>query len=437
MTNIMSLDNNENDAEEISEIDVNSTSAESQNGIGRVFGAGLLIAGTSIGAGMLGLPVKTAAAGFYSTSIAYVAVWLIMLSTALMTLEVSFYFKGKTNMISMASATIGPMAGKIMKVVYLLFFYSVMASYTTQGVSLTSIAIESGSTSSLFSQIFSMLCFVTPFALIVFMGAYWVDQINRGFIFGIAICFALLVVMVLNNKTQLSMEPGSIVSVLPALSLIVTSLGFHGIIPSLKSYLNEDIKKIRAAIVLGSMIPVVVYILWQYVILSHVPIWGANGLVNLSHAIGNPGEKLISAISSKSSYASLIVVVFSLCAIFSSYVGVALGITDFLFDAFKNIKNASISQISIVLLTFIPPVIFAIAYPSGFMMALSYAGIFAAVLLVIFPALMMYLGRSKSQLNLYRVKFGRPLALLALIFGVSVVLLEISIQFNFVDVKFF
>lgn len=399
---------------------------EKKCSLGRVFGAALLIAGTSIGAGMLGLPVKTAAAGMYPTTITYLLVWLIMLSTALMTLEVSFYFKGNTNMISMASETIGPWAGNVMKLVYLLFFYSVMASYTTQGVSLTSLAIDSAGTSSMFSKMFSMLCFVTPFALVVFMGAYWVDQINRGFIFGLVLCFGMLVFTVLKSETQTQMGGGSFSAVIPALTLIVTSLGFHGIIPSLKEYLHNDAKKIRASILIGSFIPVGVYILWQYVILSHVPVWGSNGLVALADAAGNPGEKLIAAVSSKSGYASIIVVIFSLCAIFSSYVGVALGITDFLFDGLKSVKKIAKNKPLIVAMTFIPPVVFAIFYPDGFMTALSYAGIFASILLVIFPALMLFFGRSKFSNNEYKLNWGKPLALFATAFGTVIILMELA-----------
>ena len=43
-----------------------------------VLGAAFLIAGTSIGAGMLALPIKTAAAGFFPTIAMFIVVWCIM-----------------------------------------------------------------------------------------------------------------------------------------------------------------------------------------------------------------------------------------------------------------------------------------------------------------------------------------------------------------------
>ena len=52
-------------------------------------GGVLLVAGTCIGAGMIGVPVKTAASGFYPTLIAFVLVLAIMTMSALLFLEAS------------------------------------------------------------------------------------------------------------------------------------------------------------------------------------------------------------------------------------------------------------------------------------------------------------------------------------------------------------
>ena len=52
-------------------------------------GGVLLIAGTSIGAGMLAIPYAVAAAGFFYAVILLLVNWLIMLATALLMVEVN------------------------------------------------------------------------------------------------------------------------------------------------------------------------------------------------------------------------------------------------------------------------------------------------------------------------------------------------------------
>ena len=52
-------------------------------------GAALIITGTCVGAGMLVLPLVTAACGFIIASILLVVIYLLMLSTAFLIMEVN------------------------------------------------------------------------------------------------------------------------------------------------------------------------------------------------------------------------------------------------------------------------------------------------------------------------------------------------------------
>ena len=75
--------------------------------INRMIGAILLIAGTCIGAGMLALPVSTAAYGFYPSVVLFIVCWSFLTFTALLILEVNLWSKTDSNMISMAAQTLG------------------------------------------------------------------------------------------------------------------------------------------------------------------------------------------------------------------------------------------------------------------------------------------------------------------------------------------
>src|SRR3990167_3208262 len=97
--------------------------------INHFFGGILLISGTTIGAGMLALPVMTAFVGFFPSILIFSVCWLFMLMSAYFFLDVNLTFKGEANFISMVQSTVGKW-GKIFSwIVYLLLLYSLTAAY--------------------------------------------------------------------------------------------------------------------------------------------------------------------------------------------------------------------------------------------------------------------------------------------------------------------
>lgn len=62
-----------------------------------------------------------------------------------------------------------------------------------------------------------------------------------------------------------------------------------------------------------------------------------------------------------------------------NFLGVSLGLFDFLADGFKQ-SNTHGGRFRTALLTFVPPFMFAILYPQRFILALGYAAIFVAIL---------------------------------------------------------
>ena len=87
----------------------------------KLFGGILLIAGTCIGGGMLGLPIATAKGGLLASSLLFIGCWMLMSFTALLTLEVNLCFPKNSNVISMARATLGKSAEVLCWTVYLFF----------------------------------------------------------------------------------------------------------------------------------------------------------------------------------------------------------------------------------------------------------------------------------------------------------------------------
>ena len=67
----------------------------------------LLVAGTTIGAGMLGIPLLTAKAGFLPAMGITILVWLFMLSTGLLFLEATLWMHEGANILSMSRRFLG------------------------------------------------------------------------------------------------------------------------------------------------------------------------------------------------------------------------------------------------------------------------------------------------------------------------------------------
>jgi tyrosine-specific transport protein len=393
-----------------------------------ILGAAFLIAGTSIGAGMLGLPIKTASAGFIPTIGMFIVVWLVMTFTALFMLEIALWSKNDTNIISMATNTLGKWGGRVSWLIYLAFLYSVMSAYTSGGTTIfanlfgMNLHTNSG-------VILTTLMFILPFVIFVCLGTTCVDYVNRVFLIGLILSFGLMLVWVKGDNTIPFNYIGQASKIWYATPLMVMSFGYHLIIPSLKSYLKNNIFQLRMAIIIGGALPIIIYSIWIYEVLYLVPTWGEGGLVNMLSAKKNPADLLIQHLSIGAPKVSGAVACFSFLALVSSLIGVALGIFDFFSDGLHIKKNLR-GILLLAGLTFAPPVIFTLLFPHGFMLAIKYGGIFATVLLILYPTIMVWCGRyvteqtGKTDVS-YRVWGGKVSILLAASFGVMVIMFEV------------
>lgn len=384
---------------------------------GTVFGGVLLVGGTCIGAGMLGLPAVTAAAGFFPTMAVFLLVWFFMTCSALAYLEISLRFKGDTNMISMAGQTLGLWGKSAAWVIYILFLYSLMAAYTAGG---TSMFLESISLvpDTRFEQGLMSLLFVFPFALMVYYGAAWVDRLNRLLMAGLILSFLYMSVAFSNVSTSHSFNfMGEAKYLWFTLPILVTSFGYHLLIPTLKTYCQEDSTLLRKVIIFGGLLPLIVYGLWETIVFYLLP---ADSLICMLNGGVNPGEAMAHAISVHGKTLHYSVVLFTFFALTSSFLGVGLGIFDFFSDGL-HIKKNHFGKIILTILTFGPPVAYTIILPGGFIQALSYAGVFAAILLIVYPVLMAWHGRYIKNLpGEAQLPGGKLLLTATLIFGVLV-----------------
>lgn len=394
----------------------------------KTFGSVFMIAGTTIGAGMLALPLKTAAAGFLPSLALFLICFLYMMYTVFLMLEANLMSEHPTaNFVSMTGERLGKIGQTTAWVFFLLLLYSVSAAYLSAGGSLISELIRAKTLPD-FPMTIGMFIFALLFGAVVFFGTRTVDNINKMLLIGLIVSFVLLMTGMVPSldvsHVRAEAHPFFLMIAVPTVVLSFTS---HVILPSIRAYLNSDVKQLKIAFFWGMMIPLFFYIAWEFMILSLLPAQGEHGLVAIAQ-----GEHPMATLTQTLEYSlnlpfiAAAVGAFSFCALVTSFLGVNLCLKDFLADGLPIPKTFK-GQIFSCFLTLIPPLLYALYFPKGFMIAIGYAGVFVAILYGILPALMVYRGRYIENLKApYTVPGGKPGLLVVLLGAFAIIGFQVA-----------
>ncbi len=395
----------------------------------KFIGGILLIVGTSIGGGMLALPIATAQTGFLGALILLFGAWVLITFGALLILEVNLWFPQDSNIVSMVRHTLGHTAEIIAWLSYLLLFYCLLAAYIDGGSDVFSLILNYFHID--ISRWIAALIFVLFWGAIVFQGIQSIDMVNRVLMFIKLGALIILLLFIIPHVKMASLMFYHSAYLASAITIVITSFGFATIVPSLRSYFNDDVKTLRRIILIGSLIPLFFYTLWIAAIIGEIPMQGNYGLLWIIHSDQTTAaltESLIFFLNN--SWISSLASIFTSICVITSFLGVALCLSDFLADGLKKEKKGW-NKLLILCLTFIPPFIMVILDPNLFIEGLSYAGIFCTILLILFPALMTWRGRYHLNLNsTYQVMGNRFLLSIAIIASALIIIHEILIDFK-------
>lgn len=391
----------------------------------RTIGGVLLVAGTAVGAGMLALPVVTGFAGFVPSIALFLIYWIFMTYTALLILEVNLWMtKSDGNMITMAEMTLGFWGKVACWIGYLFLLYALTTAYLAGGG-----AIINGFLQDLVGWHLPRILEPVPLLLLlgffVYRGAHAVDFINRPMMGGLVLSYLAMVFFVSPYVDPTLLKHTDFKMLWIGSSIVATSFGFHIVIPTLTTYLHRDVVALKRVIFLGSGLTLLVYIVWQTLVLGIVPLEGPMSLTS-GFESGTNGANLLSAYLGHGALAEL-ARMFSLLAIITSFLGVSMSLTDFLKDGL-NISESRLAHLGVVVLTFVPPLIIASIDPRAFLSALDYAGAFGVVFLLgLLPALMVWQGRKKYGKDaIYRAPGGQVALMLAIACSMVAIGIEIS-----------
>ncbi|TKF76925.1 tyrosine transporter TyrP [Vibrio kanaloae] len=395
----------------------------------KVFGSTLIIAGTTIGAGMLALPLASAGIGFSTSLFLMLGLWALMAFTALLMVELHQFAESDATLHTLAHTILGTKGKWIASFAVMFLFYALCAAYIAGGGAQFNQRISEITNIQLNSQITTLL-FTLLVACVVTIGTHSVDKVNRV-LFGLKLIAMVIVLSFLapNITSQylmsMPLQQGLVVAAIP---VVFTSFGFHGSIPSIVRYLDGDVRSLRKVMIIGSALPLVIYVFWQSVTL---------GVVSQEQLLSDTslGALLVSLSQTvQQSNLSVIVGVFADLALLTSFIGVSLGLFEFMGDSLSK-KLGKAKRVKTAAITFLPPLGFALFYPQGFIMALGYAAIALSVLAILLPTVMVYkvrytnfLAKPQGTEATYQVLGGSKALFLAGSVGVFIIATQILIS---------
>ena len=389
----------------------------------KTVGSTLLVAGTMIGAGMLAMPLTSAGIGFGFTLVLLLGLWALLTFSALLFVELYQTAESDAGIGTLAEQYFCKAGRIIATAVLIIFLYALIAAYISGGGSLLKDLLPES-----FGDKVSILLFTVIFGSFIVIGTHSVDKINRVLFFVMLAAFAVVLSLMLpeikfDNLMATPIDNALIISASP---VFFTAFGFHGSIPSLNKYLDGNVKALRISILAGSAITLFAYILWQ---MSTHGLLTQNEFLQIlkEDATLNGLVKATLAITGSNMIAGA-VKLFSTLALVTSFLGVGLGLLECIEDLLKRSFNVTAGRISLGLLTFIPPLVFALFYPEGFILALGYAGQMFAFYAVVLPVSLVWKARRTHTDLPYKVWGGNLTLIIVLVLGVIITSIPFTIR---------
>ncbi len=398
----------------------------------QLWGSTFIVAGMAIGAGMLAIPLATAQLGFINGIVLMFGCWALMMVSALVMLEVTLSFdKNKNSFSQMAASTLGKPGKIIMYVSFLSFIYALISAYLTGGAS-----IISNSIAYLFDihmpHELSGLLFLTTLGSFIYVGTSAVDKINSFLFAAQMIIFSLLLTLFAPNIDWMLLLESESTMLYLAAPVVLTSFGFHTVIPSLVTYMGDEAPKLKWALGFGSLLPLFCYICWEIAILGTLPLQGESSFAALREMDGSIGEMVVMMSQYvSSSNLSTALMLFANLALMTSFLGVSLSLFDFWNKNLSELTFKINKKLLAFSLTFTPPFFFTLVYPKGFEKALAYGAIFEAILCILLPVAMVYILRKKTHeytKPVFSVPGGTVTLSLLIIGGLSMVGFDLMIN---------
>lgn len=403
-----------------------------------LLGGSMIIAGTAIGAGMLANPTAMSGIWFTGSVLLFLFIWGITTLSALMLLEANLHFEKGANFDTITTQLLGRGWNIINGISVAFTLYILTYAYITSGGSITESLFQRFAPHLPINHTFAALLFCLALALFVSISTKAVDRISTILIGGMVIAFFLSTTGLLTSaKSDILLNEVAqgnttyLPYLLSAIPTCLVSFGYHVCVPTLVNYYGGNSRKIMYAILIGSLLSLLIYISWQTAVQGNLPRAEFAPII----AKGGDVATLLAALNRyiPTQYISVLLDFFAYMAIASSFLGVTLGLFDYIADLFK-LGNDLWGRVKTALITFVPPLLMSLVYPYGFVTAIGYAGLAVSIWMVIIPALLVRASRKKYPKSSYKVFGGNKLIYLVIAFGLLNIFCYIAGQMGWIPI---
>jgi tyrosine-specific transport protein len=353
-------------------------------------------------------------------------VWLMMTLSGLLFVEIGLWLPPGAHVITMAQRMLGPWGKAVAWVLYLFISYASIVAYAA-GVGDQVAGILAATVGAQVSSEIGSLLFILVFTAAIFWGRHAVGTINTVLFLALVGAYLMLLSMGLGEVELANLTHQRWQGVGFTVPLLLTAFSYHAIVPSMIPYLNRHRGALRGAIVGGTSLSFLIYLAWQVLVLGSVPFAGEFGLRE-AFVKGVPATQFL-AHSVGSPYVARLAEYFAFFALVTSYLGMTLGLYDFLSDGL-GIKERGLGKLFLGALIILPTYYFATQFARVFLIALDTSGGFGdAILNGIMPVMMVWIGRYVRQYEAVPLVPGGRLTLVAIVlFYLCALGLEIGSQ---------
>jgi len=380
---------------------------------GLIFMIGCFITGNLVGAGILGLPIKTGMAGFLPSLVGMILVGaalffggIVLANEAIKSRQEVFHYP------SMYEKYFGKTGRWVAILANSIIFYGLITVYLTGSVSIITrlMGIEA-------QRIVVTLAFFVVVTALTISNPKSLFKLNSVFVVLLSISFIALVVMGKKYIEPQRFQYKNWVLLPSALPIIVTALNFQNVIPTISKSLNWDRKSIIISLFGGVLIGFVMCAVWVRIGIGVLPLTGTNSILGALQA--NVPEIVPLAKAIRTPVFINMALAFSLLAIITSYLSLGNALMDFIRDCTSRYPKLS-GKAATAMLAFLPPLLVAIIYPNIFLNLLDLVG--GVGIVVLFGILPCIIALIKMRSLFWKIALVVPIML----FFLGVFALEVA-----------
>ncbi|MBD2679129.1 MULTISPECIES: aromatic amino acid transport family protein [Nostoc] len=369
---------------------------------GSVLGSTALIAGTTVGAGILALPAVTLPSGILPSTFGLIAVWLYALISGLLIAEVTLNtmrLEGRPSigLLGVVEKTLGKLGARVASSAYLFMHYALLVAYITQGGEILGTAIANlWGVQNLLPTWVGTTAFTLIFGGVMYVGREkFIEKLNSAFVAIVIVSFLGLLLLAGGQVKSSQFLTQNWSALGSAVSVMCVAMFYQNIVPVVVTQLEGDVSKIRRSIFIGSLIPLIMFLAWNAVILASVSPDMVNN-TSVGKTVFDPLQILRAGGAGE--WLGVLVSVFSEFAIVTSFIGFVYGLLDLFKDIFVIAQGKGSTRLPLYSLVLFPPMTLGTLNPSIFFTALDYTGTFSiSVLGGIIPALMTWKQRQEQK----------------------------------------